>query len=384
MVKNKKLMSNSRRYGPVTMRRRLDTGVWYYRYKDPVKNKWTGDKSIGTTNLDDAKLYIDHKVTPILKSIALGIPDDTLLLRELFEAYFEANAGLRSESLKKMKACRTNLKTWLEEDYDNILAKELTPDTLHQYKRYRESIGRAPRTVFNDLANLGAVYNWGMKNKMVAENPVTMLNERLSKHEKLTKNNTTRKKDVYTQKERENLIQEAENRKDFLIRDMIIAFSETGMRFEELAHMGKHWIKWREPYPFIEIRKRPEFTPKNPNDIKMVPVVSDRLKKILKQRSKTNGRFIFPNAVGNKIAENNSLKRLKRLFPKVGIDTKRKLHWHSFRNYFIKDCADKGLTFNQIKNIVGHEDEKMVMYYLNLHQHYDDIVKVADMIRGNQ
>ncbi len=73
--------------------------------------------------------------------------------------------------------------------------------------------------------------------------------------------------------------------------------------------------------------------------------------------------FIFKNKVGGKIHVNRSRERLQRLFQKVGIDPDKRLHWHSFRNYFIIFCLRKGAAVNAIMQWTGHDSAQMVLHY---------------------
>ena len=74
--------------------------------------------------------------------------------------------------------------------------------------------------------------------------------------------------------------------------------------------------------------------------------------------------YLFTNNAGNKIAENKTLERLKRLFPAVGIDrSERRLHWHSFRRYFVKTCMQAGVPLNVLMRWTGHDTIAMALEY---------------------
>jgi integrase len=92
--------------------------------------------------------------------------------------------------------------------------------------------------------------------------------------------------------------------------------------------------------------------------------VSDAVMEVLKRRAiDSHGGLLFPNENGNKIAENHSRDRLKRLFSAVGIASTRRLHWHSWRNHFIIRCLDGGLGVHHIMKFTGHDSVRMVMRY---------------------
>ena len=85
---------------------------------------------------------------------------------------------------------------------------------------------------------------------------------------------------------------------------------------------------------------------------------------VLRSRGEGCEGYLFKNSVGNKIAANKTRERLQCLFPSVGIDrSKRRLHWHSFRSYFVKRSVEAGVPLNVLMSWTGHDTIKMAMHY---------------------
>jgi len=92
----------------------------------------------------------------------------------------------------------------------------------------------------------------------------------------------------------------------------------------------------------------------------MTPLVQE----VLRRRVATAKRgLLFPNRNGKVVAENHSRDRLQSLFPAVGISPDRRLHWHSWRNYFILRRLDANESLQSIMQWTGHDSESMVIHY---------------------
>jgi integrase len=178
---------------------------------------------------------------------------------------------------------------------------------------------------------------------------------------------------VYSDSEVEAMIALAEAGGDLLTRDLIVVFAGTGMRFEELAHLKPSNIIWNSVVPEIEIRAQKDWSPKDPFEVKRIPMLPE-VEEVFRRRCAedfADSEYIFKNMVGRKVHVNRSRERLQKLFPKVGIGDDRRLHWHSFRNYFIIRCLKRGVTVNAIMQWTGHDSASMVLHYARAMNHQD-------------
>lgn len=90
------------------------------------------------------------------------------------------------------------------------------------------------------------------------------------------------------------------------------------------------------------------------------------MKSILKRRSDAcnSGEYLFQSKIGTKVPENHSLKRFKRYTEEAGVEPKgRRLHWHSLRNYFVKQAVLDGVSINAIMSMTGHDTHQMALHY---------------------
>jgi integrase len=169
--------------------------------------------------------------------------------------------------------------------------------------------------------------------------------------------------DTYTEGEYSALLTAATKIGDQLVHDLIIVFAGTGLRFGEAAKLTPDALHWDDD-PYVDIRARNGWTPKDADEIKQVPM-SKKVAEILQRREEDSvGGYLFANGCGNPIAANKTRERLQQLFPSVGIERSRRLHWHSWRNFFIRRCVDAGIPVDYIMLWTGHDSATMVLRYL--------------------
>ena len=114
---------------------------------------------------------------------------------------------------------------------------------------------------------------------------------------------------------------------------------------------SRNWLTSSPPAssgipPSPEIRAQKDWSPKDPYEVKRIPMLPE-VEQVIRRRCsecRSGGEYVFKNSVGRKVHLNRSRERLQKLFPKVGINGDRRLHWHSFRNYFVILCLKKGVT----------------------------------------
>lgn len=355
-----KKYDRSIKYGRVRLLRRADNGFWYAKYRLPDSSKWV-EKSLRTNREKDAEKMADFlNVQLVNKSI--GIADGTFPIDTLFEKYFVAMKGhIHPESIKRFSSTRHILERWLAQNCPSIkMVRQLTVDIVREFQGYRVNEGASKRTVDNDIATMHTIFKWGVREGLVAKSPFDYSmrtgSVRLYKEPQ-------KERDTYSVEEYGLLLEAAERTGDRLIRDMIIVLADTGMRFGEMSHLTPDALHWDPKEPYIEIRARHGWTPKDPNEIRVIPM-TPIVQEVLKRHAATAKRgLLFSNRNGKVIAENHSRDRLQRLFPATGISADRRLHWHSWRNYFIIRRLEANEPLQRIMQWTGHDSEALVIHY---------------------
>lgn len=350
------------RYGQLRLCKRVGSGIWQAVYTHPRSGKVV-QKSLGTTLKKEAERQASFLSTQLTNG-KVGVADGTVPLALLFEKYFAAKDGrIKTKSYKRVMTTLARFRAWLEETHRDVrLAKHLTTEIAREYQGHRKSTGLSLRTVNNDIKNMHSIFKWGIKDFLVAHSPFDYAKSTgtvdlypLSRDEA----------DVYAETEYLALVVESERQNLPLIRDLIIVFAGTGMRFEELAHLRLKNIHWDTPIPTLQVRAQNGWTPKDPREVKNIPMLPEVQEVIRRQvAGRLDGEaFLFTNTVDNKVHEGWTLKKLKTLFPAAGINADRRLFWHSFRNYFIIRCLKNGVAVPAIMKWTGHDSASMVLHY---------------------
>lgn len=356
----RKKFSETCRVGCVRLRKRADSGIWYANYTQPRTGKNTG-RTLGTTLKKEA-LREAENLSEQLHNHKIGVIDGSVPLSVLFDEYFRAISGRKAaETLKRIASSRHMFERWLADLHPNAkYIKHITISIVREFQEYRAVNGNvAKRTVDNDISNLHTVFKWGEREKLVCKSPFDYSrNGNVDLY-----NEPQQENDTYTEDEYRRLVSEAERSGDFLVRDIIVVLADTGMRFGELANLTPEALHWDTDIPYIDIRARNGWKPKDPKERKRIPM-TETVQEVLKRREPVNQNgLIFTNRAGKIIAENHTRDRLKALFPAVGITTGRRLHWHSWRNHFVLRCLNAGIAVHHIMRWTGHDSVGMVLHY---------------------
>jgi len=351
--------SDTVRYGQVWLGKRADSGVWYAQFRHPLKGTYTL-RSLGTTLKKEAIKKADH-LSAQLTNREIGRADGMLPLDVMFDEFLKAKEShLKFEAAKRVRSSINVFQRWLAANHPSVQrVKQVTPAIIRGFQRQRKAGGTAERTVDNDITNLHTVGRWAEVEGLIDKSPFDY-----SRGGPIDLFDAPGPElHTYTPEEYDKLVVAADTRGDLLIRDLIILLANTGMRFGEATHLVPASCHWKGEMPCVEIRARNGWTPKDPREVKFVPM-SPAVEQVLRRRCRVpEGTYLFTNSVGNEVAENHSRTRLKRLFPLVGIGPGRRLHWHSWRNYFVIRCLDAGIPVHVIMTWTGHDTASMVLHY---------------------
>ena len=360
--KGKKKFSETFKYGRVRLRKRCDSGTWYGVYTHPRSGEVV-ERTLGTNLKKEAIARADDWSAQLTNG-TMSVADGSFALSRLIEDYFDAKDGrIKAKSHKRLFTTKVRFMAWLVATHPEVrLVKHLTPGIVRDFQKHRKSSGLSLRTVNNDIKNMHTIFRWGIKGNLVIRSPFDY-SEKTGTVDLYTLPPSLI--DVYTEAEYLALVAEAAKQNLVIIRDLIVVFAGTGMRFEELAHLRLKNIRWDTPIPSLEVRAQDGWSPKDPREVKYIPMLPE-VQEVVRRRlagRQDSEAFLFTNTVDNKVHEGWTLKKLKGLFSAVGINAKRRLFWHSFRNYFIIRCLKKGVAVPAIMRWTGHDSASMVLHY---------------------
>ncbi len=369
MVNGNTKYSETFRRGRIWLGKRIDTGVWYLKYKVPSTGQ-IRERSASTVVKRDAIHEADLLADQLVNQ-KYGVADGSIPVSILIEKFIKAKTGrVKDKTLSRLKTTISSFSQWLAEYHPDIrFARNVTSEIIRHFQADRKDAGLSLRSVNNDIMNLHTAFRWAVRECLLAKSPADY-----SKKGNIDRFKVPRfEPAVYSDGEVVAMIALAEATGDLLTRDLIVVFAGTGMRFEELAHLKPSSIIWNSAIPMIEVRAQKDWSPKDTFEVKLIPMLPE-VESVLRRRCsecKSTGEFIFKNTVGRKIHVNRARERLQKLFPKVGIGDDRRLHWHSFRNYFVIYCLRKGVAVNAIMQWTGHDSAAMVLHYARAILHDD-------------
>lgn len=359
MSKSGKKFSRSKLFKESTrLRRRSDNRQWYLYYKD-ADGRWR-EKSLKTTFESEAITRAD-KLVDQMKANNGKIPPEKLTLEKLYNEFRLAKEDfMKPESLKRIRSSYHMFSRWLDQsDYRIRFLKDLTPKIVRKYQKHRlKTVSR--RTADNDVKNLGTLMQWGIIEGIVIKNPF----DYSKKGNVEVSRGREKPKKTFKKKELKKVLKYMKT-KEPLLYEIALVLSETGMRFGELQHLIPESLDWKRKVPRIIIEARDDWSPKDPREVKAIPM-SPKIREILKRRSEEcgSGEYLFQSKIGTKVPENHSLKRFKRYTKDAGVEPKgRRLHWHSLRNYFVKQAVLQGVSINAIMAMTGHDTHLMALHY---------------------
>lgn len=160
------------------------------------------------------------------------------------------------------------------------------------------------------------------------------------------------KKDALNDQEIEELINACETDLERLI---IITLIYTGMRVDELAHLKKYWMDFRNDVINIPSQDG-DWKPKTEHGSRAIPIVEARLKYVLNQYFSGNEKIGL------------SRTTIWRIIKKIGSRTsiKHGIYPHSLRSTFASILAYKGISEGSMCSIMGWSSIKTAQDYVKL------------------
>jgi len=359
MVGRKKYTETCR-HGRIWLGKRADNEMWYFKITLP--NGKVRERSTCTASKRDALREVDFLNRQLVNQ-KYGVADGTVEVSKLFQKFLSAKEGrIKPSSLTRLKTSINAFRKWLSDSCPEIrLAKHITPEAMRAFQQHRTETGTSQRTTNNDITNMHSVFKWAMREKLMETSPANYSRGGTIDRYKAP----SPKADAYSETEYAALVAAAEAHGGKLISDLITVFGGTGLRFEELAHLRRTCLDWTYKIPEIEIRAQKDWSPKDPNEVKRIPMLP-QVQEVLRRRCndcKSDSDYLFKNRAGKKIVANKTRPQLQRLFAEAGIKPCRRLHWHSFRNYFVIRCLKKGVAVPAIMEWTGHDSATMVLHY---------------------
>lgn len=229
--------------------------------------------------------------------------------------------------------------------YSNKSFDEIKARDIRAWMASMEEEGLKPKSVQSKLTAVKSFYCYCMEENKINKNPVDTVK-------------TPKKEDslpYYLERKHLTLLQEL-TRGDLRDRAIVEALYATGLRISELLNIKLSDIKWETKLIWIRKGKG--------NKERFVIFTHDcsiRLQDYLENR-KIKSDYLFCNQKGNPLTQDTVQKDFR--------DYSKELNFrvtpHTLRHTFAAHLAEKGMDFNYIQELLGHEDVNSTRIYTRL------------------
>jgi len=336
--------------------RKID-GIWHadFRYKfirhrirSPINTKSEAKKY-------EAKLLSELMANRPITQKALKLKKFSDFAWYWHRTYV-SNANKPSEISSKESILRTDLIPY----FGKLALSQISNMSIEEYKQAKTKQKMSNKTINNHLSVLRKCLNIAHENNLLEIMPIIRM---MPVDEK--------EMSYLTDEECSAILANTTG----VLHDMIFFALRTGLRFGELIALDWQNVDLTNRRLTISraVSRRVEGSTKS-KKIRYIPMSHD-LYVMLSNRNHRSG-YVFKNKWGNRVAQFNSLRALKRACKRAGV---KRVGWHIFRHTFASRMIQKNVSLRTVQILLGHSDIKTTMRYAHVSpENLEHAVNVLD------
>lgn len=289
-----------------------------------------------------AQCLKNYDVVEKTTEIALPYQSENI---ELLKRYFawKSTEGMSERTLKQYKFIVDKA---LDEMKKPI--SEITEDDVFMYLSMMKYRGAKDTYLRNVRNYLSALFNWLQSKNLIKNNPMKGISP--IKVDKVIK-------EAFTDVELEQLRRATENARDLAIVELLYA---SGMRVSEMEQLNRSDIDLINKVVKVYGKGGKE------RRVYISNTAAYYLEMYLKTRKDSDFALFVSNRKPYERLEVSAIQRmLRKLGKKTGIE---KVHPHRFRRTLATNLLRKGMTIEEVSQILGHEKLDTTMVYCNINQ----------------
>lgn len=289
-----------------------------------------------------AQCLKNYDVVEKTTEIALPYQSENI---ELLKRYFawKSTEGMSERTLKQYKFIVDKA---LDEMKKPI--SEITEDDVFMYLSMMKYRGAKDTYLRNVRNYLSALFNWLQSKNLIKNNPMKGISP--IKVDKVIK-------EAFTDVELEQLRRATENARDLAIVELLYA---SGMRVSEMEQLNRSDIDMINKVVKVYGKGGKE------RRVYISNTAAYYLEMYLKTRKDSDFALFVSNRKPYERLEVSAIQRmLRELGKKTGIE---KVHPHRFRRTLATNLLRKGMTIEEVSQILGHEKLDTTMVYCNINQ----------------
>ena len=271
----------------------------------------------------------------------------------------------QESSINREKAAINNVIKFIKKE-NIVQMRHFTRSTVEDYMESRAKMSR--RTRREEFRLLKRFFKWAKKKHLISENPIEDM------HAPKPQKKPPR---YYTMDELESIMDEAKAPYDKIFEFLYL----TGLRTGELANLEWRDYDWKNRVLTIRIvaADKKARTPGNKTKrVETIPV-NDAAHEILVQRKAADDskRFVFLNAEGNRLDNDNMYRNLKRILNKLEIV---EACVHTFRHTFASHLVIQNVSIYIVRDLMRHASVKETEIYAHLSK--QSTRNAANLLKG--
>lgn len=290
---------------------------------------------------------------PTLERYRVGVAIDSITVVALFEQFAEfKRKQLDPASLDKYIGLQGHLKQFFREQR----AVQITEDKAFQFRdKLLKTL--APITVRERLTMLRSCWQWGIKRRLIRENPWVEVKVKVPPQQKprpFTRSEVGRILDVFKE---DQYYSHYTDLVEFLLSVGCRPGEAFGLKWKHLnsdcsvVWIGEAWVRGRQKTTKTNEDRAFTLTP--------------RLQQMLLSRRPVGFKpddLVFPGKKGKPIDDHNFRNRAwTAMLAKAGVEYRKP---YNSRHSFVSHAADRGLKPAEISEITGHSEETIYRSYL--------------------
>lgn len=255
------------------------------------------------------------------------------------ESYLKScDIRLRASTARNYSATLKNWREWCK-SHGAVYVDHVTPSIIEQYHGDLIAAGFKPSTVSSYIRVISASFSWGVKMRLLSENPCIGMVPTAPKSNKR----------ALTDEERHTIV----TKTDPELRDIWIAYLLTGLRRSELAALPIADIHLDSPTPHLVVTGKGG----KPRTVWIAGPGIDLFRELIAAAHTRGSDKISPYASGTLAIKWQRERERLGLASDISI--------HTFRHDAATHWANSGTQLNEVRDLLGHTSVTVTEIYLH-------------------